>query len=54
MVEHAAVNRVVAGSSPASGANLNRLCGKGFLEEERPLSVKLSVKWRAQKQLATI
>ena len=33
MVEHAAVNRVVVGSSPTSGANVCRLCGnhlRGF------------------------
>ena len=37
-------NGPILGSSPTSGAILNRLCGKGFLEEEWPLSVKVSVK----------
>jgi hypothetical protein len=50
MVEQSAVNRWVVGSSPTSGANFNRLCDEGFLEEERPLSVK----WRPKMQLATI
>ena len=53
MVEQPAVNRRVAGSSPASGANFNRLCGKGFHEESRPLSVKLSVERRVKLLFAT-
>ena len=43
MVEHAAVNRVVVGSSPTFGANFIGLERKGLREEDRPLSVKVSV-----------
>jgi hypothetical protein len=34
MVEHAAVNRVVEGSSPSSGAILKTLCFQGLLPSE--------------------
>jgi hypothetical protein len=42
MVERAAVNRDVAGSSPASGANLkNRLFSGGFLQKGGSVSERL-------------
>ncbi len=43
MVEHAAVNRVVEGSSPSSGAIILAPVYGAFFKEDRPLSVKLSV-----------
>ena len=33
MVEHAAVNRVVVGSSPTSGANVKPFIYRGFFKE---------------------
>ena len=48
MVEHAAVNRVVVGSSPTSGAILKSLDFKGFSPKSRlasePVSADLSAK----------
>ena len=43
MVERAAVNREVVGSSPTSGAILNGLLRNNLREEGWPLSVKVSV-----------
>ena len=41
MVEHAAVNRGVEGSSPSSGAILKPLCFRGFLLSEGPKKGRL-------------
>ena len=54
MVEHAAVNRVVVGSSPTSGAILSGLLRSNLREEGWPLSVKVSVNWCSGKLLDTI
>ena len=54
MVEHAAVNRVVVGSSPTFGAIFSGLCRNDLRKEDWPLSVKVSVNRCADELFATI
>jgi hypothetical protein len=44
----------VAGSSPATGSILNRVCGSSLEAPDWPLSVKVSVNWGVDEQFATI
>ena len=49
MVEHAAVNRVVVGSSPTSGAILNCECSKSLAQDgEATVSETVSKSARAE------
>jgi hypothetical protein len=58
MVEQPAVNRLVVGSNPTSGANFKRPCFKGFSSKgglaREPVSADLPVKKRLLHSNVTI